>query len=239
MKTLLTGLKGAPRSVWIVLLGGTVLMTGYLYLGHHTVFTRHLAPSLTGADHRNDWFRHSYQFVAAFVLLGVGPALLAWLGLGRRPGSLGVGLGDWRAGLKLTAIGMVALTPVLYLASMDPAMQREYPLTRLAGCGTDLFLLWELHYLVYYAAWEFFFRGFMLFPLEDEWGSAAAILVQTVPSTLVHLGKPGAETSAAIVAGLLFGALAIRTRSVVYPILLHWFVGMATDFFCLLNMIRP
>ena len=150
----------------------------------------------------------------------------------------GVALGDWRFGFSAVALGILALTPILYFSSFDPAIQKEYPLTRLAGCGTDLFVLWQLCYLIYYFAWEYFFRGFNLFLLKEHWGVTAAILYQTVPSTVLHIGKPQSEMTAAILGGVLFGALAIRTRSMLYPLLLHWYVGACTDFFSLLNQVR-
>ena len=53
--------------------------------------------------------------------------------------------------------------------------------------------------------------------------------MQTVASTLVHLGKPLPETLAAIPFGLLFAVLAVRGRSLVWPILLHLVIGLSTD----------
>jgi membrane protease YdiL (CAAX protease family) len=223
------------RAQWIVLVGGSVLMTIYLYQGHHSFYTRHLAYALFGEDPYNDWYRHLYQNLAALVLLAILPMLLARFALRKRLHEQGVALGDWRFGLKALFAGIVVLTPLLYVGSFDPAIQREYPLTKLAGCATDLFVLWELTYLVYYIAWEYFFRGFNLFLLQERWGATAAILYQTVPSTLLHIGKPQTEMMAAIAGGLLFGALAIRTRSMLYPLLLHWYVGACTDYFSILN----
>lgn len=217
------------------MIGGTVLMTIYLYQGHHSFYTRHLAYSLFGNDPYNDWYRHLYQNIAALILLALVPVLLARFALGKRLRDQGVHLGDWRFGLKTMVVGAVVLTPLLYVGSFDPAIQREYPLTKLAGCGADLFVLWELTYLLYYIAWEYFFRGFNLFLMEERWGATSAILYQTVLSTLLHIGKPQSEMVAAIVGGLLFGALAIRTRSVIYPLLLHWYVGICTDHFSILN----
>lgn len=213
-------------------------MVIYLVQGHHSFYTKHLAAPLFGAEPYNDWYRHLYQFLAAFVLLAILPALAARFALGVRLADQGVTLGDWRFGFPAVAVGILVLTPVMYFGSLNPAIQKEYPLTRLAGCGTDLFVLWELCYLVYYIAWEYFFRGFNLFLLKEHWGVTAAILYQTVPSTVLHIGKPQSEMMAAILGGVLFGALAIRTRSMLYPLLLHWYVGACTDFFSLLNMVR-
>jgi membrane protease YdiL (CAAX protease family) len=225
-------------TAWIVFVGGSALMAVYVYQGHHSFYTAHLAQPLFGDDPYNDWYRHLYQFLAAFLLLAVVPALLSWFVLGRSPRNLGLRLGDWRFGCRAVLVGVLLLTPILYFASLDPEIQQEYPLTRLAGCATDLFVLWELSYLLYYISWEFFFRGFNIFLLEHRWGAAVALLYQVVPSTLLHIGKPQSETLAAVAGGILFGALALRTRSMIYPLLLHWYVGAGTDFFCLLNMIR-
>jgi membrane protease YdiL (CAAX protease family) len=68
--------------------------------------------------------------------------------------------------------------------------------------------------------WEFLFRGFLLFSLVALMGPTA-IIVQAVPFALAHLGKPEIETITTIIGGSLFGWVAWRTRSFVYPYLIH------------------
>ena len=110
-------------------------------------------------------------------------------------------------------------------------MQAEYPLAGPAMGRPLLFLGVEAFYLLYYLGWEFYFRGFMLFSLERRYDALLAVLVQTIPSAIVHIGKPAAESFAAILAGLAFGYLSWRTRSILYPLVLHAVVGIATDCF--------
>ena len=112
-----------------------------------------------------------------------------------------------------------------------------------------------LYGFLYYLPWEFFFRGFLLLPmareLEERAGDprsedrtapggsgsgggfpalmAAIVAFQTIPSTLLHFGHPFAELLSAIPAGLFFGWLAYRTRSIFPGLLLHFLVGMGTD----------
>ena len=64
------------------------------------------------------------------------------------------------------------------------------------------------------------------------------VTILYVLSTVMHIGKPEGETMAAIVAGLVFGLVAMRTRSVLYVILLHWYVGLMTDLFCIFTRQR-
>jgi len=75
--------------------------------------------------------------------------------------------------------------------------------------------------------WEFFFRGFILFAFARKFG-ANAIWLQAVPFALAHIGKPEIETLSTIFGGFGLGWIAYRTRSFVYPFLLHWFLATFT-----------
>ncbi len=145
------------------------------------------------------------------------PLLVIALVFRDRPAEYGLTLGDWRIGLKWTVIFAVIGAPLLILAARTPAMIEYYDrfpagLARLIPTAAlDLI------------GWEFFFRGFLLFGLLRLMGPTA-VVAQAVPFALAHLGKPEAETLTTIFGGILFGWLAWRSRSMLYPFLLHWFV---------------
>jgi membrane protease YdiL (CAAX protease family) len=95
---------------------------------------------------------------------------------------------------------------------------------------TDLLMIYETAYvLLYYLAWEFFFRGFMLFPLARVFGGVNAILIQIIPSCLIHIGKPVGELTGSIIAGLILGGLALRTGSIWYGWIIHAALGVLVD----------
>jgi membrane protease YdiL (CAAX protease family) len=172
-----------------------------------------------------EWATLAFRFGAGLVLFTILPASFL------KPKDHGFALGEWKRGLLFLAIAIPAVTPILWLGA--PSLRSEYPLLRLLLTRRHLFLPWELTYLVYYVAWESLFRGYLQFGLEERLGAAGAIGAQTMASTLLHIGKPVAELVAAFPAGILFGLMAWRTRSILYPLLLHWFIGAATDWFCL------
>jgi membrane protease YdiL (CAAX protease family) len=235
MKDLLKPLREIDRPTLVGVLGGILLCCVYLYPGHHSFFTRHLG-HLVPARPFAEWAAHGYQFGAAFVLLFLVPLGWARFGAGLRPADLGLQLGDWRLGLKLVLIGMLVLAGPLYLNGGQADFQAEYPLAKIASRSAGLFVLWELCYLVYYISWEFFFRGFWQQGLSrGALGVAGALALQTAVSTIMHIGKPAGETFSAIVGGLAFGLIALRTRSILYVLLLHWYRGIATDLFCALR----
>jgi membrane protease YdiL (CAAX protease family) len=157
------------------------------------------------------------------------PFLVMVLLFQKDPGELGLQLGDTAYGWRALVIGVPVALVVAYVSSASPAMQSEYPQAKSTMRRPLTFLIAEACYLIYYLGWEYLFRGFMLFGLAQGYGAAPAILVQTIPSALVHIGKPAVESFAAIVAGVVFGYVALRTRSILYPFVIHATIGIALD----------
>ena len=128
----------------------------------------------------------------------------------------------------------IVIIPLMWIAARMPDVRAEYPLAKILFKQPQLFWSYEAMYILfYYVAWEFYFRGFMLFGLSKSLGPAVAILIQTLASCLIHLGKPEGETIGAIIVGIIFGLIAWRTKSIWYGLLLHVAIGFFTDFFIL------
>lgn len=153
----------------------------------------------------------------SFLLYFVGLLLVgAWLG--RAPRDYGLTLGRWRAGVALTALTWgVGAVIILLSVRGDPSMPAYY--RRLWSPAYPAWVLLDM------VGWEYLFRGFLLFAYARAWGPGPALLLQMVPFALLHLGKPALETYSTLLGGVWFGIMAWRSRSVVYPILGHWFIG--------------
>ena len=134
----------------------------------------------------------------------------------QKPSEFGFGLGDWKAGILLTLGAIVLISPILWLVSHgNPTMQNYYK-PEVSGLPLNTFL--DLF------GWEFFFRGWLLFGYARKFGPEA-IWLQAVPFALAHIGKPEVETLSTIFGGFGFGWVAWRTKSFIYPFLIHWFVS--------------
>ncbi len=146
------------------------------------------------------------------------------------------GLGDVRFGVLLTLIGGTVAAGLMYIGATDAALQATYPWAGAwPGRSGGTLAAWFGLRLVYYVSFEFFFRGFMLRGLAPFWGLGTALWVQALSSVLIHVGSPLPELLGAIPAGLLFGVVAVRGRSLLWPILLHLIIGFSTDIFSLLH----
>lgn len=151
-----------------------------------------------------------------YFLIPIGITLFVFR---EHPREFGFQWGDWKAGLALTAIGILLIAPVLWLVTRGDAAMQNYYRSQVTG------LPWST--LADLFGWEFFFRGWLLFGYARRFGSHA-IWLQAVPFALAHAGKPEIETFSTIFGGFVFGWVAWRTRSMVYPLAIHWFVSTFT-----------
>ena len=231
--------EGLGSEPTVILCGACVFLIVSHYQGS-AGFLRSIAGTAFDAHPWNAVFGHFWWFGSSITLYLVLPLLLALATKGSFNERYGFQLGDWRAGLKITALFLVVMLPATYVASTMSSFKGMYPLAgnsafmvNLGGGKTEiswtLFLAYEAAYFSYFIAWEFLFRGWMVHGIAPSWGRGPAILVQVAPFAVMHLGKPELETLGSIIAGLGLGMLSMRTRSFYYGALIHGVVAVWMD----------
>jgi hypothetical protein len=166
-------------------------------------------------------------FGCAIVLCGLLPFGLTVVPA-MRPARTGATVGDWPFGLTMVGLVLAVMLPVVYVAGGTETFSRQYPMAPAATGSLANFATYEVGYALFFVAWEFLFRGFLLFALVPRLGSFA-VVVQMMPYVLMHFGKPLPEVFASIFAGLALGVLALGTRSFGYGALIHVFVAVGMD----------
>lgn len=231
------------RSVWVMVVGALLLVVFRKYGGSNT-FESILRPEWLKSHPYLSVYGDYYWFLMSFVMLGGLPVALS-LPKSVRPKLMGLGLGDWRFGLKWLAILLGIMVPVVALVSRTSTFWKYYPLNHtlgqqaaqlLSGLGAANvpasfwahFLAYELLYALYFVGWEYFFRGFMTFGLYARMG-VNGVFVATIPFALLHVGKPFPEALGSIVAGIALGLFALRARSFWYCWMLHVAVAWTMD----------
>ncbi|NUM89697.1 MAG: CPBP family intramembrane metalloprotease [Bdellovibrionales bacterium] len=217
--------------VTFILLSAPVLLSLYHYRAGMARFPEYF-PALAAAE-MGQVYAAGFQFACFFALFFLIPVLFLKFFQGERLGDFGLSWGDARYGLRLLVVLLpLVVVPMVYFGSQMPDVRAEYPLARVLLERHEWIPAYELLYVaLYYVAWEFYFRGFMLFGLRRHCGDWPAILIQTIPSCLIHLGKPEGEIFGSIVTGLVWGWIALRTRSIWYVFVMHAAVGVLTDLF--------
>lgn len=212
---------------YIILLSAPVLLTIYRYHGFPDTFDTN---SYSGSA--SDTVQRIIQFAVFFFLTFLIPFLYAVFVMKVKLSDLGFGAGNFKQGLRFLIFIPVLVLPAIYFAAKMPDVQSEYPLAKSLMTDQTHLIVYQFAYIIlYYIAWEFYFRGFLLFGLKDRFGVVNAILIQTISSCLIHIGKPEGEIVGSIIIGIIFGVIAIKTRSIWYVFLIHASIGVLLDLF--------
>ena len=226
-------IKSLDKKVIIIFISIAVLQTISYYYTSRSFFRYYLFQHFESSP---DVFLLEYYFwfIGDFFTLLVLPVLIIKFLLKENVSDYGMSTGDYRAGLKITFIFLIIMLPIIWIVSSLPDFSRTYPHLASARDSWGIFFLFELGILVYMFAWEFVWRGFVLFGLEEKFGYYA-VLIQMIPFLILHNGKPAPETFGAIVAGIALGILALRTRSIFYCIITHMSVMFIIDLISVLR----
>ena len=164
-------------------------------------------------------FTGTKAFDRVFIFLLI--PILVILFTGKKPlREYGFQLGDWKAGLTITAVSILIMAPILWFITKSDSAMIDYYSSHYSSSLIGLVFLDLI-------GWEFLFRGWILFGYAEEFGDNA-LWLQAVPFAIAHIGKPEVETLSTIFGGFLFGLIAWKTKSFLYPFLIHLFINVFT-----------
>ncbi len=216
---------------YLVLLTAPVLLAIYRYFTEAQNFLVYF-PELNSTLH-GEVYAYLLEYFAFFILMLAIPFLLSVFYKKSRVLASLLGFTYLKKNFLWALLAVcVIVIPSAYHASTLPSVLVEYPLPRTLLQNQQLLPVYFLGlFFLYYLPWEFFFRGFLLFGLKDKYGTVPAILIQTISSSLVHIGKPTPELIGSIPFGIIFGIIAIRTKNLWIVVLMHAALGIFTDLF--------
>ncbi|MHB8419932.1 MAG: CPBP family glutamic-type intramembrane protease [Myxococcales bacterium] len=231
----------APRSFWASLADplrgvdpkaaiAVAFATGCYVASHFEASGDFYGMHLAGRLHFGrfqDMAGNLYWLASSNVLFGVLPVLLL-LAMREPLAEYGLGLGDRKVGFGVAGLFLAVMLPLIAFAAHTSAFKGAYPLDVNAHENWAHFWLFEALYVGYFAGWEAFHRGFLLFSLHRRIGGLA-IFIQAMSFALLHFGKPEPEAWGSFVAGVALGVLAVRARSCWYGFFLHGAVAFFMD----------
>lgn len=165
----------------------------------------------------------------AWAVLAGGLALSAPLFVFCSPRELGVRGGELRLWLPLVAVGWVVTLAGIVAIAHTPSFLKSYPYVPLRAGDFAGWALREGLEVIDMFAWEFLFRGFLLFALAPRLGVVSAILIQATLFGCAHVGKPEIEVYASILGGILLGHLCWRVRSMLPAFAAHQAIFLSAE----------
>jgi len=220
----------------LIFVASAIFLTLMEYYGGRETFEKYF-PEAARDPRRVELYRLAFWASARMVGYGVLPALLVLLLPGERLADYGLRFRGFARHLWIYVVLFLLVLPLIVFVSFHHEFQTYYPFlkhTRATIWNWRTLLTWELLYAGQFVALEFFFRGFLLQSLRRQIG-VHAIFAAVVPYCMIHYGKPFLEANAAIVAGIVLGTLALRTRSIWCGCLVHVSVAVSMDVAALLQ----
>lgn len=247
--------KGHDWRPLIVLCTGAVFLALMEYFGHSPTLYQlihHYAPRGTPSTGfwgmvRDSQYNLLWEFVwwsgwrvLGFFLL---PAIVLKL-MGEKIADYGLKTRGFLEHAWIYGFFLCVVLVMVFAVSYEESFQTYYPFYRErlhqpelhghAGRSWYDFWAWEVLYAAQFFSLEFFFRGFWVKACKTAMGSGA-IFAMVVPYCMIHFGKPFPETLGAILAGVVLGTLALKTRSIWSGFLIHVSVAISMDMAALLQ----
>jgi membrane protease YdiL (CAAX protease family) len=224
LKKLLEGLRTVDRDAAIALIYTAAQLSATEFWFLTTAVQHRINPRRGGVSLEAG---ATWSIATTVFEMGI-PLLLIWFVHRRRVRDHGWRFDGFFRHIRVY-VGMYAvMIPVIYWASRRQDFAQIYPFVVEARRDFSVFVKWEAFYLLQFFALESFFRGYLLFTLERSMGWNA-IFVMAVPYCAIHWHKAPLECFAAIFAGILLGALALRFRSWYGGAVLHTLVAVTMD----------
>lgn len=165
--------------------------------------------------------------------------------LGFFPGILVLFLSFWRfsdLGLDWNLSGIIVfwtsglgicVLVISYFFSQKPENFQMYPQIRDNPWTIKTVVINTGSWLAYLIAYEFLFRGLILFTLYSALGLWPAIVITTSLYVLVHIPKGLKESIGAIPFGLALGLITLEAGSIWPAFFIHAILALSTDHFAL------
>lgn len=212
----------------------TVLLLLKLYEGDKSFFVKHFS-HLQVDEQVFLWLKWGWHHAGSLLFMFVIPLMIIKVVLREKALDYGLGIGDYKLGLKATVAALIVMPFVVYQTAQNPEhaefYRSRFPLD-LANSSALMFFLWALTYLPHYVGWEFLFRGFVGLGFKKEMGIFGALMLQVLLTTLMHIGKPQGETWGTVFGGIYLGLLTVKTGSIWYAVAFHLYIGLLNSWFC-------
>ena len=221
------------KKLAIILISFPILQTISWYYSSRKFFGEHIYPIWFKGNDFADLYEFLYWFLCDTILYLLFTSVLIKFIIKEKISNFGFRIGD-KKGFYYVILFLMFMIPILWIVSSVPEFSEKYPHLQLAKGDYKVFFIYEVGMLFYLLAWEFVFRGYLLFGLFKKF-NYYAILIQMIPFVILHNGKPVLETFSAILGGIILGYLAIKTSSFFYGFLVHFGIMFIID---LLSVLR-
>ncbi len=175
---------------------------------------------------------YSRRLIGVFFL-GIVPFFLVLIGFEKEIWEYGVQLPSPSSSL-LWIPGIAAIIiPLSWFGSQKEDNLSMYPQVRNAVWSSKTVFFSALTWIAYLIAYEYLFRGFLLFGCAGTLGVWPAIAINVAFYSLAHIPKGPKEAFGAIPLGFVLCLLTLQTGSILIATAIHIVMALSNDWFSL------
>ncbi len=233
LSEIIAELKKLDKKIVIILVSILVFQTiSYYYVSRE--FFRSEVQNLTGETSVISLCENLYWIVGDFCCFFIFPWLIIKFIFKEKLQQYGIKSIQVYDRWKYLLPALLLILVISWFITSIESISLTHPVLFEAKYNWNWFIVFELILFGYIFAWEFLWRGYMLFGLEQKFGWYA-VFIQTIPFVILHNGKPAIETFSAIAGGIILGIIAIKTRTILYGVILHFELIFFIDLFSVIR----
>ena len=187
-----------------------------------------------GITRAQEFWIHFRQ-ITGFIFLGVIPFLVVLIILRGKLKVYGLSLSFNSEVLCYTVILSILIVSINFFASKSPVNLKKYPLIKTKIWNLKLLLISLLGWIIYLLAYEFLFRGFLLFTCIQSFGIWPAIIINIMVYSLAHVMQGLNEAAGAVPFGLILCFIVVLSGTIWPAFLLHVVLAISNEWFSIRN----
>ncbi len=203
----------------------------YFFLSHSTQLQNSLRKNY-GQD-KGDNYTIIAQRLTGFLFLGLVPLFIAISCLPFSLNHYGIALKNFQQTFYWTTGIAALIIPINFIMAKKPKNLQIYPQIRAKIWNLNLLIMNTLSWALYLLAYEFTFRGILLWTCARTLSIWPAIMVNTAMYTLAHLPKGAKETLGAIPFGIVLCCITFSTGTIWVAFFVHVVLALSNDYIAL------
>jgi membrane protease YdiL (CAAX protease family) len=202
---------------------------GYYYFGHSAVLKKYFTERFSGDAFWINWIL--FQKFTGFLFMAILPALFYAILFHGHPTEFGISIRHILINWKWLLIIPVFLVLINSLLARSSGLMQQYPQMRISNWTSGRFMLSAIGWTAYLLAYEYLFRGLLLFSSYEAFGTWPAIAINVAIYSAVHIPKGMGETLGAIPFGILACVLTLSTGTILIPVIAHISLAVSMEYF--------
>ncbi len=213
-----------------------IITVAFGFMSYHFISkSKNLENKLTtkfGKQKAMSYVVYFHRFLG-FLFFGILPFLVLSIFSSKNIEFYGVNFNNLSNSLYWLLGFSVPLISMNYFNSKKQDNLELYPQIRTPKWNVNILVISSLTWGVYLFAYEFMFRGFLLFVSLQYMGTWSAIALNMAIYALVHVPKGIKEAVGALPLGIVLCIITIQTQSMLFAFLIHLVLALSNEWLSL------